>query len=384
MGRYVIEFLLYAAVHLYCFVRLRAVVSSHLVFLRTVAGVFIFMVLAPFVVFFVDRAGIMWAARPLALAGYTWIAVILWLTMLTAAVDLWNLAVGLLGRRVRPFRRLRVPGRPAFAAAALVVLCALCWGLWEAGAVRLVEVRMETKRLEPGSPPLRIVQLADLHLGLLLGQGKLRKVLDLVARAEPDLVVATGDTVDASFRGLGEEADMLVECRPPRGKFAVLGNHEYNAGVEQSLAFLRAAGFTVLRGESAPAGDGLIIAGVDDPAGSIWGEQVRADEDAALPPARGRPLTVLLKHRPTVSEGSPARFDLQLSGHTHGGQIFPFGLLGALQYHYAAGLYRLEGGSVLYVSRGAGTWGPPLRVFARPEVTLCILAPAGGPRPAGG
>ncbi len=379
MERYVIEFLLYAAVHLYCFLRLRAVVSSRRAFLRAVGGVFIFMVLAPFVVFFVDRAGVMWAARPLAVVGYMWIAVILWFTLLVMAVDLWNLVVRLLARAVRPARRLAVPGRPAFALAGVVVLCAACWGLYEAGAVRLVQVTIETDRLEPGSTPLRIVQLADLHLGLILGQGRLSKVLDLVAEARPDVVVATGDTVDASFRGLDEEAAMLAGCRPPLGKFAVLGNHEYNAGVEQSLAFLEAACFTLLRAESTPVGDRLIVAGVDDPAGRIWGKEVRADEDAALPAGEGRPLTVLLKHRPSVSEGSLGRFDLQLSGHTHGGQIFPFGLFEALQYPHLAGLFRLDGGSILYVSSGAGTWGPPLRLLAPPEVTLFILEPAGGP-----
>jgi predicted MPP superfamily phosphohydrolase len=157
------------------------------------------------------------------------------------------------------------------------------------------------------------------------------------------------------------------------GAYAVTGNHEYYAGLENSLSFLRNAGFTVLRGASAKAG-GIVLVGVDDPTALSSGPQARLDTSKALASVTANDFIVLLKHQPVVGSDTP--FDLQLSGHIHGGQIFPFVYLTRLTYGVHTGLTELADGRRLYVSRGAGTWGPPIRLFAAPEITLITITSA--------
>jgi predicted MPP superfamily phosphohydrolase len=165
-------------------------------------------------------------------------------------------------------------------------------------------------------------------------------------------------------------AEPWASITPPLGKFAVVGNHEVYANRANSLEFMEKAGLRVLLNEVVMV-QGLAIAGVPDPA---WGE-LRGDAQvlaAAVPAA----TVILLKHRPWVEESAVGRFTLQLSGHAHRGQIFPFNLITGLAYPMQDGLYRLEGSSWLYTSRGTGTWGPPMRLFSPPEITLIELTTA--------
>ncbi len=379
MHRYLIEAVLYVGLHLYCLLRVRAAFACHGAPFWTLAAVFLLLAAQPVVCFIADRGGVYWVARPAAIVGYTWMAVIICFGVLVAAVDLWNAGARGLSGMVPGSGRLVLPVRWAFGVSGAAVLAGAIWGWVEAGRIGLETVHLETRRLAPGSAPLRVLQLTDLHLGLVVRRRALARVLRIVDEVKPDLIVSTGDTVDASFRHLDEEAAMLAACRPPLGKYAVLGNHEYIAGAQASLEFLDAAGLTVLRAESALVDGRLLLAGVDDPAGSIWRQDPRLDEDAALPREPDRPFTVLLKHRPTVSEDSAGRFDLQLSGHTHGGQIWPCRLVLLVTHRYRLGLHAVGKGSTLYVSHGAGTWGPPVRVLVPPEVTLFVIRPPADP-----
>ncbi|MBU1694068.1 MAG: metallophosphoesterase, partial [Verrucomicrobia bacterium] len=219
----------------------------------------------------------------------------------------------------------------------------------------------------------RIVQISDLHLTAHRGASLVPRVLDAVQSLAPDILVSTGDLVDSPFEAVRGYAVALRGLSPPGGRFAVLGNHEYYTGLKQALAFHEAAGFTLLRGDLIEAAPGLWLAGVDDPAGSYTRQPHFEDERAlaAARPADG--FVLLLKHQPLVSREAGAWFDLQLSGHTHGGQLFPFGWFLKPIYPWCRGLHKLAPGRWLYVNRGAGTWGPPMRLLARPEITLIIL-----------
>jgi predicted MPP superfamily phosphohydrolase len=172
------------------------------------------------------------------------------------------------------------------------------------------------------------------------------------------MVDAQGDDLDALAR-------RFLDYSPPLGAYAVTGNHERFAGLENSLRFLRNAGFTVLRDEAVARG-GIVLEGEDDP----HAQSGRLKPDRMAQAGAGE-FVVLLKHQPVVDEGK--RFDLQLSGHIHGGQIYPFVYLTRMVYGVDAGLTKLPGGRLLYVSRGTGTWGPPLRVLAPPEITLITI-----------
>jgi predicted MPP superfamily phosphohydrolase len=223
---------------------------------------------------------------------------------------------------------------------------------------------------------LTIAQISDVHLGPMVGERRLNRIIRLVRSAEPDLVVCTGDLVDAQKDSLDHLAEMLAELKPPLGKFAVTGNHEFYAGISQSERFLEAAGFILLRNQRHSLDDILTIVGMDDPVSRRRKQDngvSQQKETALLANPNSEKFTLLLKHRPELEIESLGNFDLQLSGHTHGGQIFPFNLITRLYYPKQNGLYRLDKGSLLYVSRGTGTWGPPMRFPFPPHVTLIEL-----------
>ena len=170
-------------------------------------------------------------------------------------------------------------------------------------------------------------------------------------------------------------ADLLREVTPEDGKFAVTGNHEAYVGPARSQAVTERAGFRMLSYQGVRVDDVIHIAGVDDPA--VY-NRVKMDGRAERAVLRRFPkeaFTVLLKHQPRVDRASVEWFDLQLSGHTHGGQIFPFHWITRLVYPARTGLSRIGPDTWLYVSRGTGTWGPPIRFLAPPELTLIELDP---------
>ena len=311
--------------------------------------------------------------------GYLWLAWMFWFCSFSAGVDLWNLAVR---RRWRGRAWLgRAFIRPRVAVSAILILIAVCtaWGYHEAATVRVKTLTIQTPKLPDGTRPIRIVQISDLHLTRMLSVSRLKRTLDLVARQQPHLVVCTGDLTDAPLASLQEEARLLAALNAPLGKFAVTGNHDSYLGKETSLEFHRAAGFRVLQNESVLLNQRLRLVGMDDRSGfrspALWHKA----EDKALPPAKDSEFVLLLKHRPLLNDLTEGRFDLQLSGHVHGGQTFPFGLLAWLSGSRRTGLHHLDDGALLYVTRGAGTWGPPLRVLAPPEICVIVLEPATSP-----
>jgi uncharacterized protein len=202
---------------------------------------------------------------------------------------------------------------------------------------------------------------------------RLKKILTVIWQSNPDILVSTGDLVDGQIDSLTRLADIFREASPRYGKFAVPGNHEYYAGFPQALEITRRAGFTMLRGESVSVAGVVNLAGVDDPTGKFFGMSKGPSEEDLLSTLPADKYTILLKHQPKVSERTSGLYDLQLSGHTHNGQIFPFKVFVRIFFSHITGWYRLPGGASLYVSRGTGTWGPPIRFLASPEVTIIDL-----------
>jgi predicted MPP superfamily phosphohydrolase len=170
-------------------------------------------------------------------------------------------------------------------------------------------------------------------------------------------------------------SETLTKLNATRGKYAVTGNHEAIAGVEKARDFTERAGFTLLSNRGITLDHLINIVGVDDPA--VQGRlQTPADqEQKLLEQFSADEFTLFLKHQPVVASETRGMFDLQLSGHTHGGQIFPFTILTKLFYPVPSGLSQIGTESWLYVSKGAGTWGPPVRVLAKPEVSVFYLEP---------
>ncbi|GBE14718.1 putative metallophosphoesterase [bacterium BMS3Abin14] len=365
---------IYGGMNAYLFWKAQRAFSLHGFRLFVLISCLILMVLGPILIRLMDRAGMILPATILSYIVYCWMAVVLWFLSLGLIEDIFNLLVRI-GSHVLPSAaRLVIPARPGFIVIALIIAGACVWGTIEASAIKVRRVTLITPLLKSGSMPLKVALISDLHLGLIVGRRRLIRVLDLLKENQPDILVSTGDMVDGIAPHLNHLSRLLAAYRPPLGKFAVTGNHEYYAGIENSLTFLRQSGFTVPRGQRIDVGS-ISIAGVDDSAGYRMNASSMVDESTILPPPVHRRFTILLKHRPVVVASSRGRFDLQLSGHAHGGQFFPFNLLVRIRYPMIAGLYPLGNGADLYTSRGTGTWGPPIRLAAPPEITVFTIVP---------
>ncbi|MCC6345566.1 MAG: metallophosphoesterase [Nitrospirales bacterium] len=379
-------FSLYGGLHYYAFVKIRAAFFPGMGASLLLVLFLAFMTAAPLLIRIAEKQGYERSAQILACTGYTWMGGLFLFCSLSALLDLYRLVVSA-GEHMlrRDFAGLQVPDRPAFLFPLFLSLLLSLYAHFEAGAIRMERVVLFSPKIPRETGRITIAQISDVHLGLIVREKRLRRILAVVKRANPDILVSTGDLVDGQIARLNGLTDLLQEIRPPQGKFAIVGNHEYYAGIDQALAFTRGAGFTLLKGEAATGT--INIAGVDDPAAKAFGLFNDVSEKALLSALPREKFTLLLKHRPLVDRSAAGLFDLQLSGHTHRGQIFPFSLLTGAYYAVKgtvqAGYAELPGSSRLYVSRGSGTWGPPFRLLAPPEVTLIELVHgnAGNPLP---
>ncbi len=265
------------------------------------------------------------------------------------------------------------------AVAVLSVVVVLCgWGNFQAGRVPRVRRTITLHRLGPGMDGLRIAVVADTHFGPINRATWSARLVAAVNRLDADLVVHAGDLADGSAAMRGSQVAPLAQVAAKLEKVYITGNHEYFFGATEWVGHMSDLGWTVLHNRHvlfARAGDRLAIAGTDDLTAGGSGEPGhRADLPAAL---RGVPADVpviLVAHQPKqVRQAAEAGVDLQLSGHAHGGQIWPFQLIVRAEQGVLQGLSRHGERTQLYISRGAGFWGPPFRVFAPSEISLLTL-----------
>jgi predicted MPP superfamily phosphohydrolase len=236
---------------------------------------------------------------------------------------------------------------------------------------RVKHVTVPLAKLPRGAHGFRIAVVSDIHLGPVLGRGFAQKVVDTINSTQPDLIAVVGDLVDGSVKDLGPAAAPLAQLRARHGAFFVTGNHEYFSGAEQWVEEVRRLGLRPLENARVelPAFD---LAGVNDIAGESEGQG--PDFTRALGDRDTSRASVLLAHQPVqIHDAVDFGVDLQLSGHTHGGQLWPGNIVADLANPTLAGLERY-GDTQLYVSRGAGAWGPPTRVGAPSDITVVELA----------
>lgn len=352
--------LIYGLMHVYFYVRLRGGLFLPPGLNVLVISFLALMVLAPVIVRVTEHRGWESTACIFAYAGYTWMGFIFLFVAISLAADFLRLVFFFLG--------LRPSGKVLFFLSVGLALGAYLYGYLEARHPQVEHLKIESTKIPREIGAIRLVQVSDIHMGLIVRGERLERILRKVEELKPHLIVSTGDLVDGQMDSLERAVILWRSIHPPYGKYAVTGNHEFYAGIGHALSVTREAGFKVLQGDASRPLPGLCLVGVDDPAGDLMGFPVARD----LPP-RGNEFTILLKHQPSVSPRHDGRFDLQLSGHTHAGQLFPFSLITALYFKRQAGFYPLENGSMLYISRGTGTWGPPVRIFAPPEITLIEL-----------
>ena len=373
----------YGSMHLYIFIRfLQAFRPSR----NFSAMMFLFMGLAtaaPILARLCEHAGREAIARFMAWGSYCWMGFIFILVSILLTLDIFRFAV-------MTFYRIR--GCDASSANGLRVACELAlilaiivsiYGFFEARSIRTERITIQTAKIPATVNRIRIAQISDVHLGFMVQENRLKKILTIVKTEDPDILVSTGDLFDGRLSRWEKTSnyqplsDLFESVKPSHGKFAITGNHEYYMGPDFALDVTKACGFQLLRNEYVELPNGIAIGGSDDPA---WERASKSPpHDSAetqllrsMPPDSFR---VYLKHRPTVASQNDGLFDLQLSGHTHHGQIFPFYLLAKLQYPYCDGTTYLANGSIIHVSRGTGTWGPPIRFLAPPEITIIDIVP---------
>ena len=298
-----------------------------------------------------------------------WLGFLLFFTLAAISLDGLRLLTGAAGAVSGHSWWAVLKAKRAVPAALGLALLMSLYSYYMAYNPRLVKVAFQSGKLPEGVDSLRIVHLTDIHLSRFVTNRDLRRIAALAARAEPDILVVTGDLVDTDMKNRQDDALVFTETIKPRyGSFAVFGNHERYAGEKNSADFYRAAGLRLLRGEAVESG-GIVVAGVDDegfgesanrqPAGQL----LRSFKDSGK-------FVLFLKHRPALAPGTAEVFDLQLSGHTHGGQIWPGHFLIKRVNGVLHGLHYTSSKSAVYTSRGAGFWGLPMRFLAPPEVTL--------------
>ncbi|MFJ8435760.1 metallophosphoesterase [Kitasatospora sp. NPDC094019] len=236
---------------------------------------------------------------------------------------------------------------------------------------KLKQVTVPLAKLPAAAHGYRIAVVSDIHLGPILGRAHTQRIVDTINAARPDLITIVGDLVDGTVPELGRDAEPLARLRARDGAYFVTGNHEYFSGAAPWVDFVRELGVHPLQNARVELG-GFDLAGVNDIAGEREGDgpdfgRALGDRD----PAR---TSVLLSHQPvTIHDAVRHGVDLQLSGHTHGGQLWPGNYIAELANPTVAGLERY-GDTQLYVTRGAGAWGPPVRVGAPSDITIVTLA----------
>ncbi|GAA3473081.1 metallophosphoesterase [Nonomuraea roseola] len=336
-----------------------------------------------------------WLAWP----GFLWLALMFYLVIFLVLLEIPRgvAAVLLLRRRAPVVQALTVPpavpqvpatepdlvsrrlflGRATAAVAGVGALATVGYGISTALGAPVVEpVRIALPRLDPRLSGLRFAVVSDIHLGPLTGLRHTERIVRMINELDADVVAIVGDLVDGTVAELGPLAEPLKELQSRYGSYFVTGNHEFYTanGPGEWMAELERLDVRPLRNERVEiihGGAVLDLAGVDDVTGEPDFERALGGRD------RSR-SSVLLAHQPVqVAKAAGYGVDLQLSGHTHGGQMVPFNLIVPMQQPVVSGLATVDGVQV-YVTRGAGFWGPPVRVGAPPEITLAELTHEGG------
>jgi hypothetical protein len=361
---FTIFLLIYSVAHLYIWLRLVHPLEITGVSLRLLQALFVLLFLSfPLIhLAFRQQNGFLISAANMV--SSVWIGMVVYFVLVILASDLLRLII---------FRGV-FDGRAVSAVVTTIVVAITIYGLVEARSIGITRLQVRMTNLPSQLEGLRIAQISDVHMGRIVRGPRLERIVTMVNDLHPDLIVITGDLVDAEALHMEDMIHPLRRLNSKYGVFAVPGNHEYFAGIDRSQAFTEQAGVTMLRNRWVTIADGLQLVGRDDPVGArVTGEKIPSLEEIMRGTDRSKP-TILLYHTPvtTFEELQAQGIQLQLSGHTHKGQLWPFNYIVKLIYKMPYGRFT-SGDTTIYVNRGTGTWGPPMRVAARPEITLITL-----------
>lgn len=362
---------LYVAIHTYVYYRMRTTLELGKISNLIVGIFFIIMIFSPFIIRISERRGPYIVSVFFSYTGYTWMGIIAVLVLSLFFFDSLHLIIKKLSHYLNFEDKIPLHiNKYTFLLSTFLSFLAAILGFFDAHNIRETKINIDSKNLPEVYPLLKILQISDVHISQTLGGDFIADIVSKAKSLNPDIILITGDIADIDPRKNKKIISELSSLNPPLGKYAVTGNHEFYLGIDIATQFYEMCGFRLLRGEQIKVADGIVILGVDDENGKNFENYSDITEDKLLEDVNADNFVFLLKHKPYVLEKIKDRIDLQLSGHTHGGQIFPFSLIVKAIYKYFSGLYRVSDRMFLYVSRGTGYWGPPIRFFAPPEITL--------------
>lgn len=319
-------------------------------------------------------------AAVLVWPGYLWLGVMFYLMVALLLLELPVFAAWLVRRRLERTRGVDQSRRRLLRQAAAITAGVAAVGISGYGVSRayrpprVTRLAVPLARLDPRADGLRVAVVADIHVSPVFGAGQVERVVEVVNGLDADVIALVGDMVSSEVGKVRESAAPLRLMRSRYGAFFVTGNHEYYNGYREWIEAADDLGLRVLRNqrvEIAHRGGVVDLAGVNDREGTGYGDP--PDYQAALGDRDPTRPVLLMAHQPVqVHQAARYGVDLQLSGHTHGGQVYPFDLLVRLEQPAVSGLSEVDG-TLVYVTNGAGFWGPPMRVGADPDVTLIEL-----------
>ena len=363
--------ILYGSLHLYFYSKLKRAIDISPVSNLFVIIALCFLLLSPIFIHMLTNTGHVLLTNILAHIGFMWMGALFLFFSIYLLVDVYWVIINISDRIFPPDLLKYIPGaRITFFVTLLIIAGILVYGRFEAEHISVERIELRTAKLPPRVSSLRIVQITDIHFSTLNGVKFAQKIGKIIKGLHPDILVSTGDLIDRGLVDKEGVVSLFRDIKTTYGKYAIAGNHEFISGIKKAVEFTEKAGFSMLRNEGIMVGDFLNIAGVDDPAGKRFGAVSSVSEDKVLASFSPDTLNILLKHQPKIENNSLGKFDIQISGHTHHGQIFPFTLITSLFYPYTRGLHKVSNDSYLYVSRGTGTWGPPIRFLTFPEITV--------------
>ena len=317
----------------------------------------------------------------LVLIGSFYLAVMIYLFLVLLFLDTLRLFRPLCPQvMTKRFSPSRAAPRTKFLMVIGIVGITVSLGHWNALHPRIRNLEVHLPPSAGSRQQLSVVMASDLHLGRIIRNARLEKIVGLINGLKPDLVLLVGDLTDEDISFLSDQntAAILRRIRAPLGVYSVTGNHEYYSGKATAVSFIRQGGIRVLEDETAKVGEALYLVGRKDRTAERFGEQRKPLEELMKKVPPGYPV-ILMDHQPfRLAEAQQQGVGLQLSGHTHNGQLFPINFIVGWIYENPWG-YLKKGATQYYVSCGLGTWGPPVRTCSIPEIVHIRLTLQPGP-----
>lgn len=322
---------------------------------------------------FLERVVPSGAAELVAKIGSFWLAAMLYLTLMFLLFDLLKLMHSWTGfpsflsakDSISFLRKISVG---IYATTAIIIFA----GYLNAIYPKVSSVTIKTDKSLNGNAMLKIAAASDIHLGTIISNGRLERFVRMMNEQKPDIILLAGDIFDEDLGPVikNNMGDQLKQLSAPLGVYAITGNHEYIGGVDAAIKYLEDHGITVIRDSVVTPQGKLNVVGRDDRQAKMMGGNMRKPIEHMVVNIDNNLFTIMLDHQPyNLNEAVENGIDLQISGHTHHGQLFPLNLITKAMFEVSRG-YKMIENSHIYVSTGFGTWGPPVRVGNRPEIVV--------------